>query len=121
MDPVQRSVKEGFDELKVNIQHLADFVDVGITDNREITKEVKQLVDDVHYVSYQPSYHNERIDDRDMDMKEMMGKIDCMQEDLQNLVQLNQGGHAQDNPGAATQKMEEEFVTQPVGFPGKPK
>ena len=38
MDPVQRSVKEGFDDLKVNIQRLADFMVVGITNNRETTK-----------------------------------------------------------------------------------
>ena len=55
-----------------------------------------------------------------MDMKEMMGKIDYIQEDLHNLMQLNQGSHAQDNQGAATQRMEEDSVTQPVGFLGKP-
>ena len=45
VDPVQRNVKEGFDDLKVNIQRLADFVAVGITDNRETAKEVKKLVE----------------------------------------------------------------------------
>ena len=89
MDPVQRTVKEGFDDLKVNIQCLTDFVVVGIIDNRETAKEVKQLVEDVRYISYQTSCHDSRIDDHDMDMKEMMGKIDRMQEDIQNLVQLN--------------------------------
>ena len=44
-----------------------------------------------------------------MDLKEMVGMIDYIQEDLQNLVQLNQGSHAQDNPGATTQRMEEDF------------
>ena len=53
MDLVQRTVKEGFDALKVNIQCLTDFVVVGITDNRETTKEVRQLMDDVRYISYQ--------------------------------------------------------------------
>ena len=51
MDLVQRSFKEGFDDLKVNIQRLVYFVVVGITDNREMTKEVKQVVDDVQYIS----------------------------------------------------------------------
>ena len=54
-----------------------------------------------------------------MNLKEMMGKIDRIQEDLQNLVQLNQGSHAQENLGAVIQKMEEESVTQPMGYPGK--
>ena len=48
-----------------------------------------------------------------------MGKIDRIQEDLQNLVQMNQGSCAQENPRATVQKMEEESVTQPVGQPGK--
>ena len=78
-------------------------------------------MEDVRYVSYQTSCHDARIDDHDMNMKEMMGKIDRIQEDLQNLVQLNQGSHAQENPGAVTQRMEEDSVIQPVGFPGKPK
>ena len=63
-------------------------------------------MDYVRYVSYQTSCHDVRIDDHDMDLKEMMGKIDRIQQDLHNLVQLNQGSHTQDNHGAATQKME---------------
>ena len=54
-----------------------------------------------------------------MNLKEIMGKIDSIQEELQNLLQLNQGSHAQENPGAVIQKMEEESVTQPVRFLGK--
>ena len=41
---------------------------------------------DVCYVSYQTSYHDSRIDDNEMFLKEMMGRIDRIQEDLQNLV-----------------------------------
>ena len=59
---------------------------IGITDNRETAKEVKQLVKDVRYVSYQTSYHDSRIDDNEIFLKEMMGRIDRIQEDLQNLV-----------------------------------
>ena len=89
MDPIQRNVKEVLDDLKINIQGLADFMDVGVAENRETKKYVKQLVDDVRYVSYQTSCHDSRIDDHDMDLKEMMGKTNHIQEYLQNLVQLN--------------------------------
>ena len=64
-------------------------------------------MEDVHYVSYQTSFHDSRIDDNEMNMKEIMGKIDRIQEDLQNLVQLNQGSHAQENPGAVIRKWKE--------------
>ena len=83
-------------------------------------KEVKQLVDDVKYISYQTSCHDSRIEDHDMDLKEMMGKIDRVQEDIQKLVQLNQESHVQDKPALAAQRMEEESVTQHVGFNKKP-
>ena len=51
-------------------------MDIRITDNRETAKEVKQLVEDVDYVSYQTICHDSRIDDNEMNLKEMMGKID---------------------------------------------
>ena len=82
IDSIERSVDEGFIDLKINIQHLSDFVFVGITYNRETAKEVKQLVDDVRYVSYQTSCHDARIDDNEMKLKVIMGKIDRKQEDL---------------------------------------
>ena len=39
------------------------------------------------------------IDDNEMNLKEIMGKIDCIQEELQLLVQMNQGSQAQENTG----------------------
>ena len=49
-----------------------------------------------------------------------MGKVDRIQEDLQHLVQMNQGSQAHENLSRAVQHMEEESVTQPVGHPGNP-
>ena len=51
-------------------------VAIGIMDNRETTKEVKKIVDVVGYTSYQISNHDARIDDNEMNMKEIMGKVD---------------------------------------------
>ena len=55
-----------------------------------------------------------------MNLKEIMGKVDHIQEDLQHLVQMNQGTQAHENPTGAIQNMEEESVTQPMGHPGNP-
>ena len=65
---------------------------------------------EVNYLSYQTSNHDARIDDNEMHLKENMGKIDRIHEDLQLLVKMNQGSHVQENPGEAIQK-EEESVT----------
>ena len=90
-------------------------------DSRETAKEVKNLVDVVSYASYQINNHDARIDDNEMDLKEIMGKVDRIQEDLQLQVQLNQGSQAHENLVGATQLMVDEFVTQPMGIPGKHK
>ena len=77
---------EGIAELKVNIRPLYEMVTIGIMDAREIAKEVKNLVDIVGYTSYQISNHDARINDNKMNLKEIMGKVDRIQEDLQHLV-----------------------------------
>ena len=76
-------------ELKANLRRLYEMVAIGIMDSRETSKEVKNLVDVVGYTSYQISNHDARIDDNEMNLKEIMGKVDRIQEDLQLLVQLN--------------------------------
>ena len=95
-------------------------VAIGIMDSRETTKEIKNLVDVVGYTSYQISNHDARIDDTEMNLKEIMGKVDHIQEDLQRLVQMNQGSQANENPPGGAQHMEEESVMQPMGYPGNP-
>ena len=85
----------GLAYLKVNIQHLYDIVAIGIIDSRETAKEVKNLVDVVSYASHHISNHDARIDENEINLKEIMGKVDCIQEDLQLLVQLNQGSQIQ--------------------------
>ena len=76
-------------------------VSIGIMDARETTKEIKNLVDIVGYTSYQISNHDARINDNKMNLKEIMGKVDCIQEDLQCLVQMNQGSQVLENPTGA--------------------
>lgn len=110
----------GLADLKVNIQRLYEMVAIGIMDSRETAKEVKTLVDVVGYTSYQIINHDARIDDNEMNLKEIMGKVDRIQEDLQRMVQLNQGSQAHENPVGAVQNMMEESVTQPMGQPGNP-
>ena len=65
---------EGIVELKVNIRRLCEMVAIGIMDARETAKEVKNLVDIVGYTSYYISNHDARIDDNEMNLKEIMGR-----------------------------------------------
>jgi len=53
-----------------------------------------------------------------MNLKEIMGKVDRIQEDLQRLVNMNQGSQANENTATAVHPMEEESVVQPLKHPG---
>ena len=107
-------------DMKKNLTCLYEMVAIGIIDSRETTKEIKNLVDVVGYTSYQISNHDARIDGIEMDLNEIMGKVDRIQEDLQRLVQMNQGSQANENPPGVAQHMEEKSITQPLGHPGNP-
>ena len=74
----------------------------------------------VGYTSYQISNHDARIDDTEMNLKEIMGKVDRIPKDLQCLVQMNQGIQAHENLPGVAHHMEEESVTQPLGNPSNP-
>ena len=110
----------GLTDLKENLRRLYEMVAIGIMDNKETTKEIKNLVDVVGYTSYHISNHDAKIDDNEMNLKEIMGKVDCIQEDLQRLVQMNQESQAHEILPRAAQRMEEESVTQPLGHPDNP-
>ena len=68
----------------------------------------------VSYTSLQISNHDARIDDNESNLREIMGKVDRIQEDLQRLINMNQGSKVNETPAAATHPMEEESVVQPM-------
>ena len=111
MNPANENA--GIADLKKNLRRLYEMMAIGIMDNKEIAQEVKNMGEVVSYTSYQISNHNSRIDDTEMNLKEMMGKVDIIQEDLQRLVSMNQASQARETPEASL-PMEEESVVQPM-------
>ena len=59
-------------DLKKNLRRLYEMVAIGIMDNKEIAQEIKNLVEVVSYTSYQISNHDSRIDDTEMNLKEII-------------------------------------------------
>ena len=45
--------------------------------------------------------------ENEMNLSEIMGKVNRIKEDLQLLVQMNQGSHFQENPGEAKENKED--------------
>ena len=92
---------------------------IGIMDNKEFAQEVKNMGEVVSYTSYHISNHDSRIDDTEMNLKEIMGKVDRIQEYLQRLVSMNQNSQAHETHAAIAHPMEEESVVQPMKHPRK--
>ena len=88
MNPTNENA--GIVDLKKNLCHLYDMMAIGIMDNKALVQEVKDMGEVVSYTSYQISNHDSRIDDTESNLREMMGKVDRIQEDLQHLVNMNQ-------------------------------
>ena len=116
----QANENVGLADLKKNLRRLYEMMAIGIMDNKEIAQEVKSMGKVVSYTSYQISNHDSRIDDTESNLREIMGKVDRIQEDLQRLVSMNQNNKAFQTPAAVAHPMEEESVVQPMKPPGNP-
>ena len=114
----QANENAGLADLKKNLRCLYEMMSIGIMDNKEISQEVKSMGEVVSYTSYTISNHDSRIDDIESNLREIMGKVDRIQEYLQRLVSMNQGSKALETPAVAAHPMEEESVVQPMKHPG---
>ena len=70
------------------------------------------------YTSLQINNHDSRIDDNESTLREMLGKVDRIQEDLARLISMNQGSRINEATVEAERPMEEESVVQPNHFRG---
>ena len=89
-------------------------------DNKEMVREVKSMGETVSYTSLHISNHDARIDDNESNLREIMGKVDRIQEDLQRFMAMNQSSRVYVDTVEAVLPMEEEFVAQPGNIRGNP-
>ena len=108
-------------EVKNNLRSLYEMIAIDIMDNKEIAQEVKSIGEVVSYTSLQINNHDARIDDNERNLREIMGKVDRIQEDLQRLINMNQGSKVNETTAATVHPMEEESVVQPMKLRGKSK
>ena len=108
----------GIQDIRKNLRHLYELVSIGIMDNREVARDIKNMEDTVSYTSLQISNHDSRIDDNESTLREMLGKVDRIQEDLARLISMNQGSRINGATVEAERPMEEESVVQPNHFRG---
>ena len=108
----------GIQDIRKNLRRLYELVSIGIMDNREVSRDIKKMEDTVSYTSLQISNHDSRIDDNESTLREMLGKVDRIQEDLARLISMNQGSRINGATVEVERPMEEESVVQPNHFRG---
>ena len=116
----QAGENAGLMDIKKNLRQLYEMTAIGVMDNKEMAREIKSLGETVSYTSLQISNHDARIDDNKSTLREMLGKVDRIQEDLERLITMNQGGRVNEATTEADHQMEEESVVQPRDIRGNP-
>ena len=74
----------------------------------------KNIVEGNKYISNHLGCHASRIDNKTRDLNELMGKVNIVKEDVQNLTSMTQCSHCQDSPVVGDLQMEEPSVGQPT-------
>ena len=100
-------------DIKKNLRRLYELLAINVVDTKEMSMEVKKMADTISYTSLQISNHDARIDDNESSLREIHGKVDRIQEDLQRFIEMNQASRVIGEVAEAVLPMEEEFVVQP--------
>ena len=116
----QAGESSGITDIKNNLRRLYEMLSINVMDNKEMAREVKSMGETVSYTSLQISNHDSRIDDNESNLREIMGKVDRIQEDLQHFITMNQSSRVNGATVDATHLMEEESVVQPREIRGNP-
>ena len=103
----------GLMDIKKNLRRMYELLEINVVDTKEMAEEVKKMSDAVSYTSLQVSNNDARIDDNESNLREMMGKVDRIQEDLQRLIEMNQANRISGEVAEVVAPMEEESVVQP--------
>ena len=113
----QHGENAGLLDIKKNLRRLYELLSISVMDNHEMAKVVKKMEDTVSYTSLQINNHDSRIDDNESSLRELLGKVDRIQEDLQKFISMNQSGRVHAASDDVVLPMEEESVLQPRGNP----
>ena len=107
-------------DIRKNFRRLYELLSISVMDNKEMAREVKKMEDTVSYTSLQISNHDAHIDDNESNLREIMGKVNRIQEDLQRFISMNQSSRVNGATNDVVLPMEEESVVQLRNLRGNP-
>ena len=94
------SVKGSIVYFKINLRKVFEAVCSGARKNQELSTNIG-------YVVSNHLFHESWIDDMDRDIKELLGNIDIIVEDVHKMVNMTQCSHFQETTTNIVQPMEE--------------
>ena len=101
-------------DIKLHVCWIYELVSIGVKENRIATSDVKYLANEM-------GCHESRIDDNYRDLRELMGAIYFIKEEVHKLTNMNHCIHCQETP-TQDHPMEETSIVQLVHGPrGKKK
>ena len=80
-------------------------------------KEGRVATTNVKYLANHMGFHDSMIDDNDRDLRELMGTIYFIKEEVHKLTNMNHCIHCQETP-TQDHPMEETSVVHPIHGPG---
>ena len=95
-----------------NLRRIYELTAIGVKDNRDMAKEIKEMSETVNKTSLEVSNNGARTDDLESNLLELLGRVERIEEDLQKLVSMNQESRVNGVNDIAAQPMEEESVLQ---------
>ena len=93
-------IKDDIVDFKIHLRKVYEDVYSGLSQNHELSTNMV-------YALSKLSYQDSRLDDMDMEIKELLGKVDRIVEDVQKMVNMKQCSHFQETIANGAQPMEE--------------
>ena len=78
-----------------------------------MAKEIKSMSETVSRTSLEVSNNGARTEDLESNLRELLGRVERIEEDLEKLISMNQESRVNGVNETAEQPMEEESVLQP--------
>ena len=79
----------GLMDIKKNLRRLHEMIAIGVMDNKEMAKEIKGMSETVSRISLDISNLGARTDDLKSNMRELLGRVERIEEELEKFISMN--------------------------------
>ena len=76
-------LKSSLEDIKLHLCRVYEMVGIGVQENREVSS-------DIIYIANQIGFHDSRIDDNERDLRELIGTVDIIKEEVLKISRMSQ-------------------------------